>query len=256
MKRALIGYTGFVGSTIAASTYFEYQYNSKNISEIEGKNFDLVVCAAPSAVKWLANKEPEADLRMVEKLINHLKNVKTERMVLISTVDVYPRPIGADEFTPIDMGKHFPYGKNRYILEQEIQRLFPVHTIIRLPGLFGAGLKKNAIFDLLHHNREEAIDKDSFFQWYDIQNIWKDIQISMKSGISVVNIATEPVSMEEVADKCFDRVFTNKTSTPPIYYDMRTLHSDVWGQKKGVPYIYMKEEVLRSLKEFVKTCTV
>ena len=42
MKSALIGYTGFVGSTLLRQRPFDEQYNSKNIREIAGQQFDLI----------------------------------------------------------------------------------------------------------------------------------------------------------------------------------------------------------------------
>ena len=45
MKKALVGYTGFVGSNIYAATDFDAVYNSKNIEESFGTNPDLLVYA-------------------------------------------------------------------------------------------------------------------------------------------------------------------------------------------------------------------
>lgn len=73
--KALIGYTGFVGGTIASQTQFDEQYNSKNIHEIAGKEFDLIVCAGEPGKKWMANQEPQQDLLSIRNLIEHLKTV-------------------------------------------------------------------------------------------------------------------------------------------------------------------------------------
>lgn len=45
MTSALIGYTGFVGGNLAKQMSFDRVYNSQNIADIEGKQFNLVVCA-------------------------------------------------------------------------------------------------------------------------------------------------------------------------------------------------------------------
>ena len=72
---ALIGYTGFVGSSILSQQSFDYLYNSKNIEDIQSKHFDLVVCAGAPGTKWLANKEPETDLATIQRLINNLSTI-------------------------------------------------------------------------------------------------------------------------------------------------------------------------------------
>ena len=83
MKTALIGCTGFVGSTLARSTLFDDGYHSTDINNIEGKSYDLVVCAGAPAKKWLANLKPKEDAAAIDKLIEHLKHVQTRTFVLI-----------------------------------------------------------------------------------------------------------------------------------------------------------------------------
>ena len=52
---------------------------------------------------------------------------------------------------------------------------FKTHLIIRLPGLVGKGLKKNAIFDLKHNNNLNQIDSRGVFQFYPMQNLDTDV---------------------------------------------------------------------------------
>ena len=68
---ALIGHTGFVGGTLLRQCPFDATFNSRNIQDIRGGHFDRIVCAGVSAVKWLANKEPEADSVSVPSLRLH-----------------------------------------------------------------------------------------------------------------------------------------------------------------------------------------
>ena len=60
MKNALIGFSGFVGSTLLKQASFNTLYRSTTISDIRGGHFDTVVCAAAPAQKWIANREPVA----------------------------------------------------------------------------------------------------------------------------------------------------------------------------------------------------
>ena len=98
---ALIGYTGFVGGNILKQHSFEHLYNSKNIEEIQNKNFELIVCAAAPGTKWLANKEPENDMATIERLITNLKTVTAKKFVLISSIDVYSPVDAVNEDTVI-----------------------------------------------------------------------------------------------------------------------------------------------------------
>ncbi|MFD1691126.1 hypothetical protein ACFSHR_04885 [Azotobacter chroococcum] len=92
MTDALIGFSGFVGSTLLAQARFDARYRSTNIGEIEGRTFDSVVCAGAPAQKWIANRDPETDWRNIEALIAHLQRLRCRRFVLISTVDVFRNP--------------------------------------------------------------------------------------------------------------------------------------------------------------------
>ena len=49
MTNGLIGYSGFVGSTLLKQAAFEARYRSTNIGEIEGRSFDTLVCAGDYA---------------------------------------------------------------------------------------------------------------------------------------------------------------------------------------------------------------
>lgn len=250
MKTALIGYTGFVGSNIESQTNFDDLYNSKNIGEIEGKEYDLVVSAANRAEMWRINQEPEKDLAEINEYIAHIKKVKIGKLVLISTVGVYKNPNGADEDTEIETAGLSPYGANRYYLESFCRDNFDT-TIIRLPGLFGTGLKKNVIYDLLHDNNVDKIHKDGVYQYYNLDNIWKDINVALENSLPLVNLATPPVSTEEVAQYSLGMEFTNTPEdVNPAYWDMQSKYAAAYGGEGR--YLYTKQQELDDIKVFVE----
>ncbi|WP_141336625.1 NAD-dependent epimerase/dehydratase family protein [Paenibacillus sp. tmac-D7] len=250
MNSALIGYTGFVGSTLTKQYQFDELYNSKNIEEIRGKSFKTVICAGAPAVKWKANQEPQQDLMNVNMLMSHLETIKADEFILISTVDVYKSPINVDESSEIHPYDVEPYGKHRYFLEQFVRNHFSNSFIIRLPGLFGEGLKKNFIYDLIHNNCLHLTHYQSVFQFYDLSRLWMDIQIIKERGINLVNFSTEPVSAEEVASNCFGLTFNNITEKPPVYYDMKSLHAGQFND--GQPYMMSKDEIFLKIRELVE----
>ena len=249
-KSALIGYTGFVGGNILRQQQFQNLYNSKNIDDICGNYFDLVVCAGVSAVKWLANKEPEKDWDNIKALITKLQKVHAKEFILISTVDVYPNPIDVDEDFSINLDECAPYGKHRRLLEEFVVDNFERITIVRLPGIFGEGLKKNIIYDFLNNKMLDCINSENVFQFYDLKNVWKDINIARNNNLKLINFATEPTSVKEIASVVLGSEFNSKLAQAPVLYNMRTKYSALFNSQV-FGYIYTKKQVLQDLRVFV-----
>ncbi|MDX1393719.1 MAG: NAD(P)-dependent oxidoreductase [Gemmatimonadota bacterium] len=246
--RALVGYTGFVGGNLASQAEFDATFNTRNIESIRGRAFTLGVCAAAPAEKWKANLDPDADRASIRRLIDDLDAARFERFVLISTVDVYPEPREVDEESPISVESSSPYGRHRRELEMFVRDRFDA-TILRLPALFGPGLKKNAVYDLLHDNMVDRIDSRAVFQFYDLGNVWRDVRRTLELGIATLNVATEPVSMAEVALEAFGIEFENHVAETPPRYDFRSRHGRSWGREDG--YLYGRRNVLEGLRRFV-----
>lgn len=250
MKKALIGFTGFVGSNLLRQTEFGYLYNRNNVTDSQNEDFDIVVCAAPSAEKWRANKEPERDLDEVNNLMSSIKNINTKRFVLISTVDVYKNPFNVSEDTPMESNGLHPYGKNRHLIEEFVRNNFENHLIVRLPAIFGYGLKKNFLFDLIHSNCLDWTDRDSEFQFYGLARLWADINVALFNSIEAINITSEPISAHEIALCCFNFDFNNKTTKPPAKYNVKSRYDYLFGGEKG--YMYGKDVIIREICEFIK----
>ena len=168
MKTALIGYTGFVGSNIAAAQDFTDCYNTRNISDIRGRSYDLVVSAATRADSHRINQNGPADLAEIDKYIALLSEVYAAKLVLISTVCIYPGGTSPDESTPLSADGLTPYGANRLHMEQTLCERFDTLTL-RLPQLYGAGLKKGIVYDLLNDYRIEFIRPEGRCQYYDLR---------------------------------------------------------------------------------------
>lgn len=249
MTRALIGHTGFVGGNLKSQQAFDDFYNSKNISDINGKHYDALICAGVSAVKWMANREPEKDRQHLDKLIKHLKTVTVDKFILISTVDVYPNPVNVDENSAIDLAECHPYGKHRIELEKYVNDHFDA-LIVRLPGLFGNGLKKNIIYDFLNDNNIEQINPNGRFQFYYLEHLSKDINIALKNNLKLVNITTEPTNVSDVAKICLGKNFESGIDAPGALYDYKTIHASLYGGENG--YMYDKQQVLSDLKRYVE----
>lgn len=252
MKKGLIGYTGFVGGNLLHQTHFDYLFNSRNIGEIGKYEVDLLICAAPSAVKWKANQDPEGDQKMIQELMDHLKKAKARQVIHLSTVDVYKNPNNVDEKTPIGLDGLHAYGKNRFALENFFRKNFAKTLIIHLPALFGEGLKKNFIYDLLHQNCLNLTHRDSQFQFYYLNNLWKDLQIALKANLSLLNITSEPIKTKKIADRFFPKLKYNTiTEKGPVTYNMRSIHARLFGGQNG--YLYSKTQIIKELKGFISS---
>jgi nucleoside-diphosphate-sugar epimerase len=248
MSELLIGHTGFVGGNLLRQHAFDACFNSKNIEDIRGRECELLVCSGAPAEKWKANSDPAGDLAVLQRLMDSLAQVRARRCVLISTVDVYPTPTGVDEDTLVPAEEGGAYGRNRRLLETFVQQRFDT-LVVRLPGLFGQGLKKNVIYDFLHDNRLEAINADASFQFYDLANVWRDIQTALAARLQVVNFATEPVSVRELAREAFGRTFDQRQPGPAARYDFRSKHAAHFGGRDG--YLYDRHQVLQAMRAFV-----
>ncbi len=252
MSRGLIGCTGFVGTTLLAQTNFDALFRSSNINDIKDRSFDLLVCAGAPAAKWKANQSPREDWENLDRLMNSLATVTATRAILISTVDVYPIPVGVDEATPVDVERSTPYGRHRYHLEQFFARQFPNALCVRLPALFGAGLRKNFVYDLIRKPEALALTHyESVFQFYNMNDLWGDIERAGSSNWTLMNFATEPITAADVARLCFGVNFTNVTPAPPVIYDVRTRYSAVWGGETG--YMRSRSDVLHALAAFARS---
>lgn len=304
--RALAGFTGFVGGNLAAAGEFASLYNSKNIEEAFGTRPDILYYAAVPAEKFTANTFPEEDEKIIRNAQENIRKIAPEKVVLISTVDVYE---GTFPVTEKDAALgNGAYGKNRRQLETFVEETFPDHLIVRLPGLFGQGIKKNFIYDYIHYipallneqkftelsaqkrelleyykinekgfyacraegKEEKAIlrtifeelgfsalnftDSRAVYQFYDLSDLYGDIERAMTLGLSLLNIATEPVSSSEVYRYLTGKEFVNELPGTPVSYDMRTIHfeelSGMAAADGNGGYLYRKADMLKRIKDF------
>lgn len=251
MTNALIGFSGFVGSTLLKQASFESLFRSTNISDVDGQSFDTVVCAGAPAQKWIANREPEADRIKIDGLIAHLKTTQCKTFVLISTVDVFKNPIGVDENTPVDKSGLHAYGLHRRMLEDFVESHFATYLIVRLPGLVGPGLRKNVIFDFLNDNNLQSIESRGVFQFYPMVGLWYDIQTALRAGLKLVHLTAEPISVADVSKQGFGKSFDNALTNSPATYDLRTCHAQIFGACGH--YQYSARETIQAIRAYAQS---
>lgn len=302
--KALVGYTGFVGSNLYKAGGFDAVYNSKNIQEAFGTNPDLLVYAGIRAEKYLANNDPEKDMEQILIAEDNISKIRPKRLVLISTIDVFKVPSGVDENSVIDTDGLHAYGYNRYMLECWVRENYHDALVIRLPALFGKNIKKNFIYDYINvipfmlkedifkelsekepiltgfYEKQDngfyrvAVPKDkenelknlfrnlgfsalnftdsrSRYQFYNLGNLWKDIEIALEEHIELLHLATEPVSAWELYRFLTGKDFNNELGGKPAFYDYRTIYANTFNGSNG--YISDKKQVLDEIKEFLES---
>lgn len=201
---AVLGATGFVGSTLRERLPHADLYDSKNISDVRGKSYRNIYCACVPAVKWAANKDPEADRAALSKIRTHLGSVAScERLVLISTIDVHVKGARVPDEDAAFEASDEPYGRHRREFEMWAAERFDKVHVVRLPALFGIGIKKNVVYDLIHGHRLEHIPADSAFQWYDLSWLHGDLEYIAENDLRVAHLYPEPVETRDLVRDVF-----------------------------------------------------
>ncbi|WP_339891968.1 hypothetical protein [uncultured Alteromonas sp.] len=249
---ALIGFTGFVGENLLRFVKTDTElYNSKNIQDIHNKHFKTLYISAIQAKKWWANQNPEEDKQLIDNLFSHLENVEAERVVFISTVDVYQPPLNSDEDTVLNADIH-AYGANRLYAEEKVKLLFNKVHIIRLQGLVASNLSKNVIFDLKNKNILETINPDSSLQWYPLQRLYTDINTVIYNDIDLVNLSVEPITTKQIIDIApltrDESQLTSSEPASPVHYNVKSKYASLFGGHNG--YVVSAEESLNAISQY------
>jgi sugar phosphate isomerase/epimerase len=242
MTCALIGWTGFVGLELLSHLNNIDLYNSTNIHTITNKSYRCIYFTGLPAEKWKINQSPEIDRLNLEKIISYLKSVQVEQFVLISTVDVLDCTIQQDELGTA-YASH-PYGRHRRIMEEWVQTNIADSYILRLPGLFGRGLKKNILYDLLHKNQLQNISLQSKFQWYNIANLYKDIQYCIENKLHLVHLVSPPIQTIDIVRSIFPEYIELCKGTGNVIYNLRYNNDKYWTSA---------EKVLLDIEEYINS---
>ena len=224
---ALIGYTGFIGSSF--KRHFDYKINSKSIIEDKIDVSELVV-SAPSGLKWKANKEPSEDRlsckRLYSLITDKFKNVK--RIILISSNDT--------------LEPTCPYGKNRKVLNDLLEKYCSENKIelfiFYLGMTFGKNAKKGMVYDFLNGNFDYY--SGGVYQLYPVSRIERDIDYCVKNNIQRALFCSEPIKTSEV--KALFGITENSLSD--VSYKVKPF---------GIPAI-KKSEILGYINELKKSC--
>lgn len=308
----LIGHSGFVGSHLKSQHTFNRMFNRTNADQIVGPDFETLVCAAAPGSMFEANRFPATDEARIDALIDLLSRVSARNFILVSSIAVLRDFAGQDDETTTSFQEELAYGKHRRKLEVFCQARFENCLIVRLPALFGQGLKKNFVFDLMNPipsmltearmteivavlSKEQSVAlRDTFewsdhlqmyvvnrkllagsgyrttletalaergfsatgftnphttFQFYNLANLWRDIDLARSAGLSIIHLATEPVTANTVHEHLIGSAMP-LTSARLHSEDMHTAHADIWD--RSGPYLADQCTVLEGLTDFFR----
>ncbi len=254
-QNALFGWTGLIGQTLfyqlARHNLSDWSFfNSSNVDDARGQSFDTIYLACLPAQKWWANLHPQQDLATMRYVLDVLMHVKARRVFVISTVDVFQCTaslVDGEWESRLTWATH-PYGQHRREFEEVVQSIYSSVAdvyILRLPALFGQGLKKNALYDLLHGsvNEMKAICLDSWFQWYDLSSLSADLERMVTEGKRLLMPVSEPLQMRELVTRLFPESVALCTSKGPVvHYRFHNSSGPMMST----------EEVLRRMKKWIE----
>lgn len=259
--KLLVGSTGLIGTTLKDSVNFDYEFNSKNLSDLltvsqNSEPLDLYLCCLP-ATKWLINKEPLKDFQNMISILKILEQRSYRKIVVYSTIDIYtdaPTHSTEDYKISIEAASNgFNYGNNRHLFEHLVKAVLKWEhlLVVRLPALIGKHLKKNILYDLLTNNQIDKIGYNTKYQWYDLNNLAEDTEryltlldtdpLTYKSFC--VNLFSEPVDTASILKVFGVDKSQVDTSTKPVAYDYKTKHTP-----SG--YIADKQSILKTIEVF------
>lgn len=151
---ALIGSTGSIGQEIfnqisKKDNVHVDTFTRKNIEGLLNSEYDIVICAAPSSGKLKTNLGLDNSDKDIEKLCNVIKEVKTERVILISSQSAINE-------------EDKPYGKVQKRVLDSVLSHHKDHTVYLVDTLYGPSLNKGFINDII--TKRWSFLSDEFIQ--------------------------------------------------------------------------------------------
>ena len=170
---ALIGSTGSIGQEIfnqisKKDNVHIDTFTRKNIEDLLNSEYDIVICAAPSSGKLKTNLGFDNSDKDIEKLYKVIKEVKTERFILISSQSAINE-------------EDKPYGKVQKRVVDSVLSYHKDYTVYMVDTLYGPSLNKGFISDIITKQwsflSDELIQKlpelTNYYRKIESTNLWE-----------------------------------------------------------------------------------
>lgn len=231
MRRAIIlGARGFLGSAITAEArargYDTVEVEADDYPARAGARADWLINANGNSRKYLSDERPLEDFDLsVRSVAASLRDFRFDRYLHLSTVDVYADkgdPARNAETEPIRPAQLSRYGHHKWLAEELVRFNAASWMVVRMGGLVGPGLRKNAVYDLLRgvplrvhpdsvfqflHTRETAriiLDLAEAGRWGEVFNLSGEGVISVRDAAAFIPGRAEPVGPAGAAPQRYE----------------------------------------------------
>ncbi len=215
-KLGIVGATGFLGKTLVeVSKDFDFkttEITRKNFDDYKHDKFDILINTAMPSKKYWASKNPFLDFQQTVELTAELVfNWNFDKYIHISSISVN------------EIETKHPYSINKKAAE--IIASYPKSLIVRLGALYGKGLQKGALYDLLNSNKL-YVDLKSEYNYISTDFVSRWIY-SNSDRVGIVELAAvNTISLHEIAKSLdltiesgerFERIFSSQIESgmPP-----------------------------------------
>lgn len=248
----ILGGKGFVGSAFVRfckKKNLEFEIiDRQNYDLFKGTKCDILINANGNSSKILAIKEPSKDFEAtVTSVQKSIDDFNFKKYILLSSCDVYPdcsSPNFTNEHSNLDASKQTTYGSHKHKAEQYVIQKVTDWLIIRMGGMVGYGLKKNAIFDILHGG-PIWLDPQSELQFMNTDDVAKIIFELNDCGLDnqIINVCGYGlVKLQNIID--IVGPINVKPDSPKVKYDVNI---------EKLKKITTVPNSMENIKNFVKT---
>lgn len=168
MKILVVGYKGFVGSSIFGKLKDQFEVSGiTSDDDFPDTDFDVVVNTNGNSRKYWANQNPIEDFDIsVRSVYKVCTRYPKATHIFISSTDVY---------------KPHSYGRNKLIAENIVRLLCLKYVLFRCSAIIGEKMKKGVIFDIFNES-PLFVAKDSMLQFITDTELSKIVCFFIEKG--------------------------------------------------------------------------
>lgn len=208
----IIGASGFFGHTLSnvfkKSNFNTREITRENYNQNKLEKFDILINTATPSQKFWASKNPYQDFHETVTLTADIVyNWNYDKLIQISS-------ISSENYL-----NHHPYGVNKKAAE--VISTYKNSLIVRLGTLYGPGLKKGSLYDLLNSkplfvnikSEYDFISTEFVSEWI-LKNLDKTgiVELGACDTISLERIATE-LNYNPTSSDRLEKIFSSRIIT-------------------------------------------